>query len=1029
MLALLPYLLAAAAGAAAMAAFLGVRRRAAQGDPSAVAPEPAGGLTLPKQTPAELQRFRAVVDSCVDSIYMVDRETLKFVDASATASSRTGYSHEELMKMGPLDLLKTSREDLIRTYDEAVAAGPQGIRSESVGRLKDGTETFVELNRQALHIDGRWIIVTISRDVTERKLGELAAQRFARMFAALSDTNEAIMRVASSEDLFQRICEAAVHGGRLLAASICVPSENSADARIVAVAGVGAEKLRDVRLSIDGATPEGRGLVGTAFRTQAPCISNDFLNDARTAYWHEVALQAKIAAGVALPLIQHGRSIGVLLLYSADKNAFDEEVVQLLMHMGRNVVFALDTFKREAERAAAEEQLRAADARLKRATRGANDGLWELDVASREMWVSEHFAHMFGFEQQEFLGTRQKFFEILNSDDAARLREAIERSIREDTLVDVEVRAKTQAGEATRWYRVRGAVERNAEGVPMTVSGSQRDITQRQQYALALLEATETAAAANKAKSQFLANMSHEIRTPMNGVIGMIELLLETKLNPMQLDYAETVRDSAAALLTVINDILDFSKVEAGKLDLELLDMDMRDTVEDVARLLAIQAHAKGLEVIALIDPGLPDLVVGDAGRLRQVLLNLGGNAVKFTQKGEVSIECKVAQRDDRGVIIRCEIRDTGMGIPASRVDALFTAFTQVDASTTRRFGGTGLGLSIVKRLVALMEGEVGVSSEEGVGSTFWFTVRLGLAQGTAKTRPAPPTQLRGQRIIIVDDNMTNRKVLMGQLSLCGMDAVCASSADEALSLMRHAAVAGRPFEVALLDHQMPGCDGATLGKTILAEHALRGARLILLTSSGQRGDGRMFSELGFAGYLLKPVTHRDLTDCLTMVLGTQAEGWRMATQPIVTRHALRSQRLREAPHILLAEDNVVNQKVACRILEKLGYRIDVAADGQAAFEAWQSGRYQLILMDCQMPVMDGYETTRKIRAHEAGAKRIPIIALTAHAMKGADNECRAAGMDDYLSKPIDRDQLQKVLHRWLNDAGDSPESEDQAAG
>jgi PAS domain S-box-containing protein len=1028
MLEMLPYLLAAAGGAVATAATLGLRRRAVQNLKANPGHEPSRGVDLPKQTIAELQRFRVVVDSCVDSIYMVDRETLKFVDATATASSRTGYSHEELMQMGPLDLLKTSREDLIRSYDEAIAAGPQGIRNESVGRLKDGTETCVELNRQAVRIDGRWIIVTISRDVTQRKRGELAAQRFARMFAVLSDTNEAIMRVSSPADLFQRVCEAAVHGGRLPAASVCIPSEHSADARIIAVAGLGAEKFRNVRLSIDGSTPEGRGLVGTAFRTQAPCISNDFLNDARTAYWHEVARQADIAAGVALPLVQHGHSIGVLLLYSSDKNAFDEEVVQLLMHMGRNIVFALDNFKREAERAAAEEQLRAADARLKRATRGANDGLWELDVASREMWVSEHFAEMFGHEQHEFLGARQKFFDILHADDAVRLREAIERSIRENVLVDVEVRAKTRAGEA-RWYRVRGALERNAEGVPLTVSGSQRDITQRQQYALALLEATETAAAANKAKSQFLANMSHEIRTPMNGVIGMIELLLETELNPMQLDYAETVRDSAAALLTVINDILDFSKVEAGKLDLELLDMDMRDTVEDVARLLAIQAHAKGLEVIALIDPSLPDLVRGDAGRLRQVLLNLGGNAVKFTQKGEVSIECKVAQKDERGVMLRCEVRDTGMGIPASRVEALFTAFTQVDASTTRRFGGTGLGLSIVKRLIALMGGEVGVSSEEGAGSTFWFTVRLGLAQDATKARPAPPTQLRGQRIIIVDDNMTNRKVLMGQLSLCGMDAVCASSADEALSLMRHAALAGRPFEVALLDHQMPGCDGATLGKTILAEHALRGARLILLTSSGQRGDGRMFSELGFAGYLLKPVTQRDLTDCLMMVLGSEAEGWRMATQPIVTRHALRSQRLRETHHILLAEDNVVNQKVACRILEKLGYRVDVAADGQAALEAWQSGRYHLILMDCQMPVMDGYETTRKIRERESGDRRIPIIALTAHAMKGADNECRAAGMDDYLSKPIDREHLHRALQRWLDDPGESSAPDGQVAG
>ena len=968
---------------------------------------------LPKQTLAELQRFRTVVDSCVDSIYMVDRESLKFVDATATATSRTGYSHEELMEMGPLDLLEESREELIRKYDEAIAASPQGIRSESVGRLKDGRETYVELNRQAVRVDGRWLIVTISRDVTERKLAELASQRSARMFAVLSDTNEAIMRATSPEDLYQRVCEAAVHAGRLLAASICVPGRHPADAQIVAVAGAGAEKLRDVHL---------------AFRLQAPCISNDFLGDARTVHWHEAARVAGIASGAALPLIENGRCSAVLLLYSGEIQAFDQEIVQLLMQMGRNVVFALDNFKREAERKVAEQQLRAADARLKRATRGGNDGLWELDVATREMWVSPHFAEMFGFNQQEFLGARQKFFDIIHVEDVQRLRDAIERCIREDVLVDVEVRAKTLAGES-RWCRVRGALERDAAGTPMTVSGSQRDINQRHQYALALLEATETAAAASRAKSQFLANMSHEIRTPMNGVIGMIELLLETPLNPMQLDYAETVRDSASALLTVINDILDFSKVEAGKLDLELLDIDIRETVEDVARLLSIQAHAKGLEVIALIDPSLPDLARGDAGRLRQVLLNLGGNAVKFTQKGEVSIECKVAHKDEKGVMVRCEVRDTGVGIPAARVDALFAAFTQVDASTTRRFGGTGLGLSIAKRLVELMGGEVGVSSEEGAGSTFWFTARLGVAHDTAKPRPAPPTALRGQRIIVVDDNATNRKVLMGQLSLCGMDAVCASSADEALSLMRHAAAAGRAFEVALLDHQMPGYDGATLGKNILGEHALRGARLVLLTSSGQRGDGRLFSELGFAGYLLKPVTHRDLTDCLSMVLGTQAEDWRTSTQPIVTRHALRSQRSRETHHILLAEDNPVNQKVACRILEKLGYRVDVAADGQAAFEAWQSGRYHLILMDCQMPIMDGFETTRKIRERESGGRRIPVIALTAHAMKGADNECRAAGMDDYLSKPIDREQLQQALSRWLNDSDDTRGSAEQAAG
>jgi PAS domain S-box-containing protein len=1029
MLLVLPYFLAGAAGAAIMGIAVWARARAAQRGYSALRPgDPLPGHALPIQSLGELRRFRAVMDACEDPIYMVDRETMVFIDATAGALRQTGLRYDQLLKLGPKDLLREKSEDLIRSYDELIAAAPEVMRKESAGRYPDGRQSYVELHRHAMRLDGRWTIVSISRDITERKLAEIAAQRFARMFAALSDTNEAIMRAATPEDLYQRVCDAAVRDGKLLGASVCVLDETGAVAHIVAAAGVSAGDLLDARLPIDESTPQGRGLIGSAFRSQQPCISNDYVNDERTAHFHAQARPAGIAAGAALPLIQRGRTIGVLLLLSGERQAFDDEIVKLLRHMGRNVAFALDNYEREAEREAAEEQLRNTQARLTRAIRGANDGLWELDVATREMWVSPHFAELFGFAQSEFLGVSQKFFDVIHVEDVAKLRDAIEKCIREDILMDVEVRGKTHAGE-WRWYRIRAALERNAAGQPMTVSGSERDITQRQRYQLALIEATETAAAANKAKSEFLANMSHEIRTPMNGVIGMIELLLETPLNPMQLDYAQTVRDSAAGLLTVINDILDFSKVEAGKLELECLDIDVRDTIEDVARLLAIQAHPKGLEVIALLDPSLPDLVRGDAGRLRQVLLNLGGNAVKFTQQGEVAIECRVADKDAQGVTIRCEVRDTGMGIPAHRLDALFKPFTQVDSSTTRRFGGTGLGLSIVKRLVELMGGEVGVSSEEGAGSTFWFTARLGIAQNAAQVRPAPHMSLRSQRIIIVDDNMTNRKVLMGQLSLSGMDAVSASSADEALSLMRHAAAAGRPFEVALLDHQMPGCDGATLGKTILGEPELRQVRLILLTSSGQRGDGQLFAELGFAAYLLKPVTHRDLTDCLLMVLGTQAEGWRLATQPIVTRHALRSQRARDSYHILLAEDNVVNQKVACRILEKLGYRVDVAADGQAAFAAWETGRYDLVLMDCQMPLMDGYETTRKIRQREAPGRRIPIIALTAHAMKGADNECRAAGMDDYLSKPIDRGELQQCLRRWLDEAAEPTSAPANQAG
>jgi PAS domain S-box-containing protein len=389
----------------------------------------------------ELERFRAAVNLCDDAIYTVDRQTMSFVDLTAAATVQTGHSREQLLALGPAELWGTSNEELAAVYDAVIRAAPAGVRSEHRGRSRGGRATYVEVDRHAFRRDGRWYIVARSRDVTERKRAERAAQRIARMYDALSDTNEAIMRVATADELYRAVCDAAVGGGKLLAACVCIPDAGSGTAVVTTVSGAGAASLRDMRICIDADLAEGRGLVGTAFRSQQPCISNDYLRDARTESWHAAAREAGIAAGAAFPLVQHGRTAGILLLHAAHRNVFDEEIVKLLAHIARNVVFALDNLERERERGAAEEELRGTQARLDRVTRGANDGLWELDVASGAVWVSPRFAEMLGFDYDEFSGNPQKFFEVIYADDAAVLRGALAVTTSSGVIVDMELRA------------------------------------------------------------------------------------------------------------------------------------------------------------------------------------------------------------------------------------------------------------------------------------------------------------------------------------------------------------------------------------------------------------------------------------------------------------------------------------------------------------------------------------------------------------------------------------------------------------
>ena len=642
-------------------------------------------------------------------------------------------------------------------------------------------------------------------------------------------------------------------------------------------------------------------------------------------------------------------------------------------------------------------------------------GIMVLDSEQRIQLCNSAFEKLFEYTREELIG---KSIASLFANEEPLLE--AHRSALNETPINLvaRLRRKDQAFFDAEIHTV-GLV---VNGELLGSLGLYQDITIRKRAEEEMQRAKEAAEVANRAKSEFLANMSHEIRTPLNGVMGMTDLALDTELTREQREYLDTIKMSADSLLTVINDILDFSKIEAGKVDLDMADFDLRDNLEGILKTLAFKADEKRLELLCDIAADVPGIVHGDSSRLDQIIVNLVSNAIKFTYEGEVALTVQLEEEDEQDCILHFTVADTGIGVSPEKQKIIFDPFTQADSSTTRKYGGTGLGLTISARLVRMMGGKIWIESEVGKGARFHFTTHIKrCAKLRARGTIAPFEILRGVKVLVVDDNRTNRRILQAMLKRWEMNATLVEGGEEALAEISYAQRAGEPYALILTDMHMPKMDGFELVERIKLRPELSAATIMMLTSAGHRGDAEHCRTLGVTAYLLKPIRQSELRDAIARALGTRGQ---KGAAPLVTRFSLHETRdPKTFLHVLVAEDNEVNQRLTTRLLEKAGHRVVMTVNGREALEALAKDRYDLVLMDVQMPEMDGLQATALLREKErekGDGFHQPVIALTAHAMKGDQERCLAAGMDDYLIKPIGSQKLGEVLKRYMTLPRDS---------